>query len=160
MLVQVEIDEITPVARMALRIPDGARILVACEDEFLTQKFADILGEAGLFLESVTSMTAACDLMRSGRFQVVVCTPELSDGSWKRLIDVANHYDLSFEVILLIGSSHFGEWDSTIEEGVFEVLDTAHELPKAPEVIRHALWAAYLKGAGPRPGIVSPPKAA
>lgn len=160
MLIQVEIDEITPVARMGLRMPDGARILVACEDDFLTQKLADILGEVGLFPESVTSMTAACELARSGRFQVVVCTPELSDGSWQRLIDVAKHYDLGFEVILLIGSPHFSEWDSAIEDGVFEVLDTSHELPKVPQVIRHALWASYLKGAGPRPGTVSPLKAA
>ena len=160
MLVQVEIDEVKPVARLALRIPDGARILIACEDEFLTQKLMDILGEAGLFLDSVTSMTAACDLARSGRFQVIVCTPELSDGSWRRLLDVAKQYDLGFEVILLIGSSHFSEWNSAIEEGVFEVLDTAHELPKTLEVIQHALWASYLKGTGPRPRTVSPLKAA
>ena len=160
MLVQVERDEVKPVARLALRVPDGARILIACEDEFLTQKLMDVLGEVGIFPQSVRSMTAACDLARSGRFQVIVCTPELSDGSWRRLIDVANYYDLGFEVILLIGSPHFSEWDSAIEEGIFEVLDTSHELAKAPQVIRHALWASYLKGSGPRSGTISPLKAA
>ena len=160
MLIQTKRDEVTPVARRALRIPKGARILVACEDEFLTQKLVDILGEDGLYPQSVTSMTDACDLASSGLFQVVICTPELGDGSWRRLIDVANHYDLAFEVILLIGTSHFSEWDSAIEEGIFEILDTAHDLPKAPQVVRHALWAAYLKGAGPPPETVHPPKAA
>jgi DNA-binding NtrC family response regulator len=160
MLVEEEIGEARPIARLALRVPDGARVLIACEDRFITQQLKAALEDGGLFPESVTSMTAACDLARSGRYQVIVCAPVLSDGTWKRLIDLANYYNLGFEVILLDRSFDPSEWANTVEEGAFDVLDATDELAKAGEVIKHALWAAYLKGAGPRPRITSPPKAA
>jgi hypothetical protein len=42
----------------------------------------------------------------------------------------------------------------------FDVLDAVCELPRAAEAVKIALWAAYLKGAGPDPRATSPQKAA
>ncbi len=40
------------------------------------------------------------------------------------------------------------------------MLDAMCEQPRAVEATKRALWAAYLKGAGPDPGAASPQKAA
>ena len=86
---------------------------------------------------------------------MVVATPLLSDGSWRRLIDVANHYNPDFVVILLARTFDLREWAEALKDGAFDVLDALHELPRAVEVAKRALWAAYLKGAGPDPEAAS-----
>ena len=105
-------------------------------------------------------MTAGCEAAKSGRFQVIVSTPLLRDGSWKRLTDIANHYDLGFEVVLWARNFDLAEWVEALKDGAFDVLDAMCEPPKALEATRRALWAAYLKGAGPNPRVTSPQKAA
>ena len=94
-------------------------------------------------------MTEGCEAAKSGRFQVVVSTPLLNDGSWRRLIDIANHYDLGFEVVLGTRNFDLHDWAEAMKDGAFEVFDILSELPRAVETIKTALWAAYLKGAGP-----------
>jgi hypothetical protein len=54
-------------------------------------------------------------------------------------------------VILVATTFDLNEWGQALEDGAFEVLDALHELPNVAEAARRALWAAYLKGAGPRP---------
>jgi hypothetical protein len=105
-------------------------------------------------------MTAACEAAKSGDFQVVVSTPLLKDGSWRRLTDIANHYDLGFEIVLWARNFDLRESAVALEEGAFDVLDAMCEQPKAVEATKGALWAAYLKGAGPNPRASSPRKAA
>jgi len=90
---------------------------------------------------------------------VVVSTPLLRDGSWRRLTDIANHYDLGFEVVLWARNFDLAEWVEALKEGAFDVLDALCELPRAVEAVKIALWAAYLKGAGPDPRASSPQKA-
>jgi DNA-binding NtrC family response regulator len=142
------------------KIPDGARILIVCDDNSDTDRLKTILQEAGFVSEWVKSITAGCEAAKSGRFQVVVSTPVLSDGSWRRLADIANHYDLGFEIVLWARNFDLREWALALNEGVFDVLDSMCEQPKAVEATKRALWSAYLKGAGPNPKAAIPQKAA
>jgi len=54
---------------------------------------------------------------------VVVSTLLLRDGSWTRLTDIANHYDLGFEVVLWARNFDFAEWGEAMKDGAFDVLD-------------------------------------
>jgi DNA-binding NtrC family response regulator len=142
---------------LTLKIPDGARILIVCDDDSDTEWLNTALQKAGLASECAKSITAGCEAAKSGRFQVVVSKPRLSDGSWRRLIDIANHYDLGFEVILWARNFDLPDWAEAMREGAFDVLDARSERPNTLEA---ALWAAYLKGAGPHPKTGSCRKAA
>src|SRR6266446_135214 len=116
--------------------------------------------EAGFVSECARSITEGCEAAKSGRFQVVVSTPRMWDGTWRRLIDIANHYDLRFEVVLWARSFDLLEWTEALKDGAFDVLDAMCEQPKAVESTKRALWAAYLKGAGPDPRAANPQRAA
>jgi DNA-binding NtrC family response regulator len=143
-----------------LKVPDGARILIVGDDDSDTERLKTALEEAGFVWEGAKSITAGCEAAKSGRFQVVVSTPMLSDGSWRRLADIANHYDLGFEVVLWARNFDLGEWVVALKEGAFDVLDARCELPSAVQAVKTALWAAYLKGAGPDQRATGPQKAA
>jgi DNA-binding NtrC family response regulator len=145
---------------LSLMVPDGARILIVSDDNSDTELLKTVLQEAGFVSECAKSITAGCEAARSGRFQVVVSTPLLRDGSWRRLTDIANHYDLGFEVVLWARNFDLAEWVGALKDGAFDVIDAMCEPPKALEATRRALWAAYLKGAGPNPRVSSPQKAA
>ena len=93
-----------------LKVPDGARILIVCDDDSETERLKTILQKAGIASECTRSITAGCEAAKSGRFQVVVSTPLLRDGSWRRLTDIANHYDLGFEVVLWARNFDLAEW--------------------------------------------------
>jgi DNA-binding NtrC family response regulator len=153
-------DKIEPSPGLKLGVPAGARILIVCEDNSDTERLKDVLRQEGFASEWVKSITACCEAAKSGRFQVVVSTPLLRDGSWRRLTDIANHYDLGFEVVLWARNFDLPDWTEALKEGAFDVLDAMCEQPKAVEATKRALWAAYLKGAGPGPRSASPPKAA
>jgi DNA-binding NtrC family response regulator len=137
-------------SRLTLKVPDGARILIVCDDDSDTERLKTILQKAGFVSECAKDITAGCEAAKSGRFQVVVSTPLLRDGSWRRLTDIANHYDLGFEVVLWARTFDLAEWGEALKEGAFDVLDALCEVPRAVEAIKTALWAAYLKGAGPQ----------
>jgi DNA-binding NtrC family response regulator len=143
-----------------MKIPEGARILIVCDDNPDTERLNDLLNEAGFVSECARSIKEGCEAAKSGRFQVVVSAPRMRDGSWRRLIDIANHYDLRFEVVLWARSFDLLEWTEALKEGAFDVLDAMCEQPKAIEATKRALWAAYLKGAGPNPRATSPQKVA
>jgi len=76
---------------------------------------------------------------------VVFCSPFLPDGSWKRLIDVANHFGLNFEVILVARTFDLSQWAEALQVGAFDVLDVLCDLPKAAEAAKRAFGTAYLK---------------
>jgi DNA-binding NtrC family response regulator len=135
-----------------LRSPDGARILIVCDDDSITAQLKTVLRESRIISETARGITAGCELAKSGQFQVVISQPLLSDGSWGRLIDIAKHYDLGFEVILLARTFDLMQWTEALQEGAFDVLESLYGLPKAAETVKRAVWAAYLKGAGP-PGL-------
>ena len=141
---------------LTLRVPDEARILIVCENDADTERLRTVFREAGFISECAQSMTAGCESAKSGRFQVVFTAPLLSDGSWRRLIDVANHFDLDFEVVLLARTFDLNQWAEALKDGAFDVLDYLYDLPRAAETLKSALWAAYLKGAGLRPEAASP----
>lgn len=145
---------------LPLAVPDGAGILIVCDNDSDTERLKTVLREAGFSPEWAKTITAGCEVAKSGRFQVVVSTPLLTDGSWRRLIDIANHYDLGFEVVLWARNFDFSEWAEALREGAFDVLDAAGEQPRAVEATKRALWAAYLKGAGPDARTTRPQKAA
>ncbi len=160
-LTQQPIHEIEDRAGLMARPPDGARILILCADDWLTEQLETGFRQAGFISQTARSITAGCAMAKCGRFQVVVTTPVLADGSWRRLVDIARHYDLGFVVVLVASAFDFNQWAEALEDGAFDVLDALHELPRAAEVAKRALWAAYLKGAGgPRPEDAIPPKAA
>jgi hypothetical protein len=54
----------------------------------------------------------------------------------------------------------FNQCAEAVRGGAFDVLDPMHDLPKTAEAARCALWAAYLKGAGPCPEVANHPMAA
>ena len=144
---------------LTLKVPDGVRILIVSEDDSDTERLKIILQKAGFVSECAKGITAGCEAAKSGRFQVVVSTPLLRDGSWRRLADIANHYDLGFEVVLWARNFDLAEWVEALKDGAFDVLDAMCDPPKAVEATRRALWAAYLKGAGPDPRASRPQKA-
>jgi DNA-binding NtrC family response regulator len=126
-----------------------ARILIVCDDDSLSGQLEHFFREAEFTTERVRTMTAGCTAARSGRFQAVFAAPVLSDGSWKRLIDLANNLDLGYVVVLVASNFDLNQWAEALKDGAFDVLDVLHELPQAAEVAQRASWAAYLKGGGP-----------
>jgi DNA-binding NtrC family response regulator len=157
---QVRMGEDVTRSGTPLKVPEGARILIVCDDNSDTDRLKRILQEEGFVTEWAKSITAGCQAAKSGQFQVVVSTPVLCDGSWRRLADIANHYDLGFEIVLWARNFDLREWALALNEGVFDVLDSMCEQPKAVQATKRALWAAYLKGAGPNPKAAIPQKAA
>ncbi len=151
MLTQKGFDGTQVHAGLTLKVPDLPRMLIVCDHDSETERLKTVFRDAGLTSESAKSITAGCESARSGRFQVVFSTPLLADGSWRRLIDVANHGGLSFEVILLARSFDLNQWSEALQVGAFEVLDVLCDLPKAAEVAKRALGTAYLKRFRPRP---------
>jgi DNA-binding NtrC family response regulator len=149
-LIRQPIHEIKDRADLTVRPLDGAQILILCANDWITEQLGTVFRQAGLISQTAKSITAGCAFAKSGRFQVVISTPLLGDGSWRRLVDIARHYDLGFVVVLLASSVDFNQWTEALEDGAFDVLDALHELPRAAEVAKRALWAAYLKGAGLR----------
>jgi DNA-binding NtrC family response regulator len=144
-------------ASLALKIPNGARILIVCDDDSDAEWLSIVLRKAGLASECAKIITAGCEAAKSGHFQVVVSKPRLSDGSWRRLIDISNHYDLGFEVVLWARNRDLPDCAEAMKDGAFDVLDARGE---RPNTIEAALWAAYLKGAGPHIKTAGSPKAA
>jgi DNA-binding NtrC family response regulator len=141
---------------ISVKLPEGARILIVGEDEAMNQRLRTVFQGAGLVSDTANSMTAACRSARSGRFQALVSMPVLRDGSWRRLVDIAKHYDLGFEVVVMARHFDLLEWSEALRDGAFDVIDTVSELPTASETMKRALWAAYLKGAGPNTTATSP----
>jgi DNA-binding NtrC family response regulator len=140
--------------------PQEARILIVSENDSIAERVANALSEADFISERARSITAGCESAKSGRFQVIVTTPLLADGSWRRLIDIADHYDSGFVVILVASTFDLQEWTEALEYGAFDVLDALHELPGVAECAKRAAWAAYLKGAGQRAEAIGPSRAA
>ena len=136
---------------LPLKVPDGLQVLIVCDDNSDADQLKEVLQKAGFASACAKSITAGCDAARSGQFQVVVSTPLLKDGSWRRLTDIARHYDLSFEVVLWARNFDLTEWAQAMKDGAFDVLDAVCKPPEVVEATKRALWAAYLMGAGPSP---------
>lgn len=148
-----------PVSLISKASKDG-RILIVSDDDGTIERLSMAFREAGFVSACARSMTVACGCARSGGFPVVFTTPLLADGSWRRLTDIASQYDLGLVVVLVAPGFDFSQYSEALEEGAFDVLDSLHELPQAADAARRALWAAYLKGAGPCPDRIHHPLAA
>lgn len=154
-------DSVSPSTGLTLRAPNEARILIVCDDDPIAERLNLAFRQAGFISECVKSITAGCASARSGRFQVVFTTPYFTDGSWRRPVDIGNHYDLGFVVILVATTFDLYLWAEALMDGAFEVLDAWHELPNVADSATRAVWAAYLKGARPGgPETANPSKAA
>jgi DNA-binding NtrC family response regulator len=136
---------------LAAKASKEGPILIVSDDDAISGELSRAFREAGLVSACARSMSVACGCARSGRFPVVFTTPVLADGSWRRLADIASQYDLGFVVVLVAPGFDFNQYSKALEEGAFDVVDALHELPQAADAARRALWAAYLKGAGPCP---------
>lgn len=139
-----------PRGSSTVRVPVEARILIVCDDDSNTEGLETVFREAGFVSERAKSITAGCEAAKSGRFPVVVSVPLLHDGSWGRLIDIANHYDLGFEVVLLARTFDLNQWAEALKDGAFDFLDVLYELTKAAEVATGAFRAPLLKRCRPR----------
>ncbi len=137
--------ETKPHAGVALRVPDKTQILIVCDNDSDTEQLKGVFREAGLTSKAVNTITSGCESAKSGRFQVVFCTPLLGDGSWRGLIDVASQNDLSFEIVLLARTFDLNQWTEALQVGAFDVLDVLCDLPKAAEAAKRALGTSYLK---------------
>jgi DNA-binding NtrC family response regulator len=134
-----KIQPLTPRAR------DMARILIVCDSKSDTDRLKTVFQEAGLNSENTNNIMAGCELAKSGRFDIVFSAPLPGGGSWTRLIDVANQYNLNFEVVLLARTFDLNEWAEAMQVGAFDVFDVLCDLPKAAATAQHALGAGYLK---------------
>jgi DNA-binding NtrC family response regulator len=141
-------------------IPSGARILIVCEEDSDTERLRALLFKAGFVPDCVKSLAAGCEAAMTGQFQVVISTPKLKDGSWRRLADIVDRNNLHFEIILWARNFDLREWSEALNDGAFDVLDAVYEQPRAVEAAKTALWSAYLKGAGPNARAVRPCKVA
>jgi DNA-binding NtrC family response regulator len=141
-------------------IPDGARILIVCDDDSDRKRLSTLLSEAGFAFDCAKSITSGCEAAKSGQYQAVISIPQLRDGSWMRLTDIADHYDLQFEVVLWAHNFDLREWAEALDNRAFDVLDAVYEQPRVVEATKCALWAAYLKGAGPNSRAIRPHQAA
>ena len=141
-------------------IPDGARILIVCDDDSDRKRLTTLLWEAGFALDCAKSITTGCEAAKTGHFQVVFSTPQLRDGSWWRLTDIAYHYDLRFEVVLWAHNFDLREWAEALDQGAFDVLDAVYEQSRVVEAVKCAWWAAYLKGSRLNPRENRPHQAA
>ncbi len=159
MTVTIQTREEMP-SRLLSHIPAGARVLVVSDDDSDARLLRGLLFAGGFASDCADSITTGCNAAKSGRFQVVVSIPQFRDGSWRRLTDIVNHYDLHFEIVLWARNFDFLEWAVALEEGAFDVLDAVNERTRVVEAIKCAFWAAYLKGAGPSPRPIHPAKAA
>src|ERR1700730_18410864 len=128
-----------------LRVADMPEILIVSDNHSDMQELKVVFRKAGLTSEVATTMTAGCESAISGRFQVLFSSPLLADGSWRRLIDFADHHALNFEVILLARTFDLNQWGEALQVGAFDVLDVLCDLPKAAETARRALGAHHLK---------------
>jgi len=63
---------------------------------------------------------------------VVVSTSLLSDRSWRRFTDIANHCDLGLEVVLRARNFELAEWGEALTEGAVDVLDDLRGLLLRP----------------------------
>src|SRR3989440_13012868 len=81
---------------LTLKVPDGARILIVCDDDSDTERLKSILQKAGIVSECAKSITAGCEAAEARRFDVGVSPTPLSGGSSGRLNHIANYYDLCF----------------------------------------------------------------
>jgi DNA-binding NtrC family response regulator len=140
-----------PYAGSTLRAQAMIQTLIVCDNNSHTEQLKINLQEAGLTSESENSMTAGCESAKSGQFDVVFSAPHLGDGSWKRLIDVAQSCNLTFEVIVLARSFNLNQWAEALQDGAFDVLDVVYDLPRAAESARRAFGAAYLRRFRSRP---------
>jgi DNA-binding NtrC family response regulator len=128
-----------------LRAATMPEVLIISDHDSDMQELKVVFQQAGLASEVATSMTAGCESAISGRFQVLFSSPLMADGSWRRLIEVADHHALNFEVILLARSFDLNQWGEALQVGAFDVLDVLYDLPKAAETARRALGAHHLK---------------
>jgi len=144
-------EEYIPRGVLPLTVLDMSRILIVGDNGADTERLKTVFREAGLSSESANSITAGCEAAKSGRFHVVFSPPLMPDGSWRRLVDVAQHYGLSFEVILLARTFGLDQWAEALQVGAFDVLDVLSDLPKAAEIAKRAIGAGYLKRFRPCP---------
>jgi len=148
-------DKVSIPVRLLRTTSNEGRILIICDDDAITERLNIAFREAGFISVCARSMTEGCRYAKSGGFQVVFTVPVLQDGSWRRLADIASQYDLGFVVVLVTRGFDFHQYSTALEEGVFDVVDALHDLPQAADAARGALWAAYLKGTGPSPDLIS-----
>ncbi|HLY63241.1 MAG TPA: hypothetical protein VKV95_21050 [Terriglobia bacterium] len=137
-------DEIERDAVLPMKAPTKSRILIVSENDLEADSLKMVLREAGLASESARSISTACEWARPGGFQVIFSSCCLEDGSWRRLIDLAHHYDLNFEVILIARNIGDKEWAEALQLGAFDVVDLVSELPRAAALARSAVGADYL----------------
>src|SRR2546426_2934057 len=105
-----------PGAALTPTVLDEAGILIVCDDDSDTETLRAIFREAKFTLECAKTITAGCEAAASGRFQVVLSVPLLNDGSWRRLIDLAHHQDLNFEVVLLARNFDLNQWAEALND--------------------------------------------
>jgi len=142
------------------KFPAGSRILIVSDDDSDTRQLRAMLSEGGFAFDCAKSLRAGCEAAKTGQFQVVISAPRLKDGTWRRLVDIANHSNLRFEVVIWARSFDLREWAEALENGAFDVLDAVYEQSRVVEAANCALWAAYLKGAGPSPRSLRPSQVA
>ena len=130
--------------------PAKSRILIVNENDLEADELKGALFDAGLASESTRTITAACEWARAGGFQVILSSCHLEDGSWRRLIDLAHHYELNFEVILIARTISDKEWAEALQLGAFDVLDVVSDLRRVAAVARSAVGADYLIRFRPR----------
>src|SRR2546429_2492272 len=79
---------------LTLKVPDGARILIVCDDDSDTERLKSILQKAGIVSECAKSITAGCEAAQNGRFSVGGSAPPPSDRLVGRVTHITEHLQL------------------------------------------------------------------
>jgi DNA-binding NtrC family response regulator len=135
--------------RLSASVPEEPRILMICDDPSITLPLTNVLLKAGFIVERVSNLAEGCESAKSGRFQVVVTAPLPKEGSWKRLIEISNHPEHAFAIVLLANNFDLYQWAEALKDGAFDVLDPFYGLPRAAEAARRAFWAASQRAPSP-----------
>ena len=137
--------EAQPLAGLKMSLQKTQPILIVCESVSDTTRLKAIFRNSGMPSESVSDVTAGCEMAKSGRYGVVFSTPSAGGKSWRRLIEVASQNNLNFEIVVLARSFDLNQWGEAMQLGAFDVLDVIRDMPKAAEVARRALGSSHLK---------------
>ncbi len=107
---QTETGSINSVMGLRPRSSYEGRILVVSDEKPIVQQLDRVFDAAGFTSESTNTIAAASEFVRYSRIQVVFATPSFVDGTWRRLVDISNHYDLHFVVVLMTLTADLDAW--------------------------------------------------
>ena len=124
--------------------PFGGRILIACYDRSTAERLQAIFNVADLTSDCAKDFKGACNLLKSGDFQLVSATSKMADSAWRILMDISPANCPMPYFVVIACSFDLGDWADCLKYGAFDVLDSIGELARAAEVALNAFSLAFV----------------